>query len=193
MNEKDQNRILTVPNILSFFRLCLVPVFVWLYSVEQNFAWAAAILILSGLTDLVDGIIARRFHSVSNLGKILDPIADKLTQAAALFCLILRFPLMIAPFILLVVKEIFVGITGAMVIRRTGKVYGANWHGKVATWLLYITMIVHVIWHDIPLTYSNLFIVICIIVMAVSFVLYGTHNIRILRNAKLSDNAENDI
>lgn len=187
MNENYENRILTIPNALSAFRLCLIPVFIWLYSLEQNYSWAAGILILSGLTDLIDGIIARRFHSVSNLGKILDPIADKLTQAAALFCLVFRFPFMLAPFILLVLKEIFVGITGAMAIQKTGKVFGADWHGKVATWLLYAMMILHVIWRDIPAWLSNLFIVICIVVMAVSLVLYGIRNIKMLMGAEYDE------
>ncbi len=191
MNQKNENKILTIPNALSLFRLCLIPVFIWLYIGVQNYAWAAAILVLSGLTDLVDGIIARRFGSISNFGKILDPIADKLTQGVVLFCLILRFPLMLIPFTILILKEIFVGITGALVIRKTGKVYGANWHGKVATWLLYIMMIVHVIWHGLPASFSNLFIAISAIVMIISFVLYGVGNIKKLVRPKPNDDIEN--
>ena len=86
----SQSRILTIPNLLSFFRLCLIPVFMWLYCVEKNYLWTGIILILSGLTDTVDGIIARKFNMISDLGKVLDPIADKLTQAAMLFCLLTR-------------------------------------------------------------------------------------------------------
>ena len=80
--EENLNRIITVPNLLSFFRLCLIPVIIWSYCVKKNPLLAGEILLLSGLTDLADGYIARRFHRISNLGKILDPVADKLTQAA---------------------------------------------------------------------------------------------------------------
>ena len=84
--EENLNRIITVPNLLSFFRLCLIPVIIWSYCVKKNPLLAGEILLLSGLTDLADGYIARRFHMISNLGKILDPVADKLTQAAMLIC-----------------------------------------------------------------------------------------------------------
>ena len=75
ISNKYEKKIITIPNILSFFRLCLIPVIVWLYGVAHNYVWAGYILILSGMTDMIDGYIARRFHMVSNLGKILDPIA----------------------------------------------------------------------------------------------------------------------
>ena len=80
--KENLNRIITVPNLLSFFRFCLIPVIIWSYCVKENPLLAGEILLLSGLTDLADGYIARRFHMISNLGKILDPVADKLTQAA---------------------------------------------------------------------------------------------------------------
>ena len=70
----------TIPNLLSFFRILLIPAFAVLFSKGQ-LVWAVVMLALSGLSDFFDGKIARRFNQVSELGKILDPIADKLTQA----------------------------------------------------------------------------------------------------------------
>ena len=180
----SQSRILTIPNLLSFFRLCLIPVFMWLYCVEKNYLWTGIILILSGLTDTVDGIIARKFNMISDLGKVLDPIADKLTQAAMLFCLLTRFPLMIAPLALMVVKEFFMGVTGLLVIRKTGEVFGADWHGKVNTWLLYAMMILHVFWYNIPDTVSRVLIGICVVMMLISLVLYGRHNLKALKETE---------
>ena len=180
----SQSRILTIPNLLSFFRLCLIPVFMWLYCVQKNYLWTGIILILSGLTDTVDGIIARKFNMISDLGKVLDPIADKLTQAAMLFCLLTRFPLMIAPLALMVVKEFFMGVTGLLVIRKTGEVFGADWHGKVNTWLLYAMMILHVFWNNIPDTVSRVLIGICVIMMLISLVLYGRHNLKALKETE---------
>ena len=177
----SQSRILTIPNLLSLFRLCLIPVFMWLYCVEKNYLWTGIVLIISGLTDTVDGIIARKFNMISDLGKVLDPIADKVTQAAMLFCLLTRFPLMIAPLALMVVKEFFMGVTGLMVIQKTGKVFGADWHGKVNTWLLYAMMILHVFWYNIPDIVSKVLIGIFVVMMLISLLLYGRHNLKALR------------
>lgn len=176
-----QGRIITIPNILSFFRICLLPVLVWLYCVERNDLWTMLVLLLSGATDLADGFIARKFHMVSDLGKVLDPIADKLTQGVMLACLIVRFPLMAVPFSLMLVKEMFMGITGLLAIRRTGKVFGARWHGKAATCLLYFTVILHVAWPGIPAAASGISIAACVLMMAVSLIYYAIDNIKALR------------
>lgn len=178
---KSENKILTAPNLLSLFRLLLIPVIVWLYWFQKDYFPAGALLILSGLTDLADGYIARHFNAVSNVGKILDPIADKLTQAAMLFCLVTRFPLMAAPFGFLVIKELFIGTTGLLMIRKTGKVVGADFHGKVATTLLYAMMILHIFWIDITPEISAVTIVICLISMAFTLLVYGNRNMRVLQ------------
>lgn len=177
----SQNKIITIPNILSFFRLCLIPVIIWLYCIRKQYMEAGIVLILSGATDVADGFIARHFHMISNLGKVLDPIADKLTQAAMLFSLCTRFPLMILPLALMVVKEAFMGITGLLIIRKTGSVFGADWHGKAATVLLYATMILHVFWFQIPETVSNVLIGACAVMIFISFMLYIRHNVRMLK------------
>lgn len=181
-NNNLQSRILTIPNLLSFFRLCLIPVFMWLYCVDENFIWTGIILIVSGITDTVDGLVARHFHMISDLGKVLDPIADKLTQAAMLFCLLTRFPLMIVPLGLMVFKEFFMGVTGFLVIQKTGRVFGADWHGKVNTWLLYAMMILHVFWYNIPEHVSGILIAVCVGMMLLSLALYGRHNIKALKD-----------
>lgn len=185
--QKKQNssadRIFTIPNMLSFFRICLIPVIVWLYLVKKNYTWTVCILILSGVTDMVDGFIARRFNMISNLGKVLDPIADKLTQAMMLVCLFTRFPMMIVPLALMLVREIFMGVTGLMIIKKTGNVLGACWHGKAATCLLYVMMILHVFWYDIPAFVSDFAITACILMVAVSFGLYGVRNMKILKQS----------
>lgn len=184
---KKQNssadRIFTIPNMLSFFRICLIPVIVWFYLVKKNYTWTVCILILSGATDMVDGFIARRFNMISNLGKVLDPIADKLTQAVMLVCLFTRFPMMIVPLVLMLVRELFMGVTGLMIIKKTGNVLGACWHGKMATCLLYVMMILHVFWYDIPVFVSDFAITACILMVAVSFGLYGVRNMKILRQS----------
>ena len=176
-----QHRILTIPNLLSFLRLCLIPIIVWLYIGKENYSLTLMVLILSGVTDIVDGIIARKCNMISNFGKAFDPIADKLTQMAMLFCLISRFPYMVAPFVLLVVKEVLTGITALVSIKRTNTVKGAVWHGKLTTVALYTMMAIHLLWYNIPHTISLIMVGVCIGIMLMSFIMYGIPNIKAIR------------
>lgn len=178
-----QKKILTIPNILSFVRLAMIPVIVWCYCVKRSYGGTAVLLVLSGLTDLADGFIARHFHMISDLGKILDPIADKLTQAAVLFGLATDHPGMMALFVLLFVKEVCMAILGLVAIKKTGKVNGAVWHGKVTTVLLYATMTLHILWPQIPVVLSHTTALICAVMMIVSFVLYGRRDVRAVKSS----------
>lgn len=178
---KYQKKILTIPNILSFFRLCLIPVIVWLYSFKQDYLWTLLILTLSAITDIVDGMIARRFHMISDFGKIFDPIADKLTQLAMMICLVSRFSHMLIPIVLLVIKEVFTGITALISIKRTNVVKGAVWHGKLTTVALYTMMAVHLIWYNIPLGVSEILVGVCIGIMLMSFIMYVVQNIKAIK------------
>ena len=101
---KDQ--VLTIPNLLSVIRLALIPLIVWLYVGKQAYSIAVIIILLSGATDIIDGAIARRFHMVSDLGKILDPVADKMTQGAVILCLALKYRWMRGLIVLFIIKEI---------------------------------------------------------------------------------------
>lgn len=177
-----QKKIITIPNILSFFRLCLIPVIVWLYTVKQDHFLTLIILVLSGVTDIVDGIIARKCNMISDFGKAFDPVADKLTQIAMLFCLVSRFPYMMIPFVLLVVKEVFTGITALITIKRTNTVKGAVWHGKLTTIALYSMMAIHLLWYNIPRAVSLILVGICIGIMLMSFILYAIQNIKAIKN-----------
>ena len=181
MNQRnDPGKLWTIPNLLSFFRLCLIPVMVWLYTVRENYIFTMLVLVLSGITDVADGIIARKLNMVSDFGKAFDPIADKLTQVAMMFCLVTRFPWMILPLVLMVIKELFTGITGLLTIRKTGKVEGAVWHGKVTTVLLYTMMGIHLVWFSIPPLLSGFLIGISTGMMLLSAVGYGIRNIKML-------------
>ena len=173
--------ILTIPNMLSFFRLLLIPVIVVTYLKYDNFSLTVILVLLSGLTDVLDGFIARKFNMVSDFGKILDPIMDKLTQAAMLLCLFSRFTKMMYLFLLLSVKEIVTAITGIIGINKSGEVKGADWHGKLSTCTLYAMMIVHMLWYDIPPHVSDFLVTICAFVMCMSFVLYVMRNIKLMK------------
>lgn len=178
----SESRVITIPNILSAFRICLIPVIVWLYLGKQQYRYAGYVFILSAATDIVDGYIARHYHMISALGKILDPIADKLTQGTVLICLIFRFPLVMMPLFVLVAEEIFMGISGYFVIRKTGCVYGADWHGKAATCFIFSMIALHVFWPQITPVVSTVSIIACTIMIAVSFLLYGIRNVKLLKH-----------
>ena len=171
-------QILTIPNLLSVFRILLIPLIVWLYCGKQDYLLAAWVLLLSGVTDIADGFIARRFRMVSDLGKVLDPIADKLTQTAALVCLLTRFRAVWWLLGVLVVKETVMTVMGLLVIRRTGSVYSASWHGKLATCVIYTTIFLHIIWYDIPEEVSAVLAWCAIGTILLSLALYTVQNLR---------------
>ena len=181
---KYKNKILTIPNILSFFRICLIPVIVWLYIGKENYLLTLVILILSGVTDVVDGIIARKCNMISDFGKAFDPIADKLTQAAMLCCLVSRFQHMLIPLGMLVIKEVFTGITALISIKKTDKVEGADWHGKLTTVFLYLMMGIHLFWFNIPTSVSLVMVGMCVGIMLMSFIMYLVRNIKTIKSAK---------
>jgi len=175
--DRFKKKILTIPNILSLLRLCLIPLMLWLYNFQQDYFGTLLVLLLSGATDIIDGIIARRFNMISDFGKAFDPIADKLTQMAMLYCLVTRFPYMIIPLVLLVIKEVLAAVMNLITIKKTKEVLGALWHGKLTTVLLYGTVALHLVWFNIPKSVSNIFIALCTAMMLYSAVRYTIRHI----------------
>lgn len=173
-----QRRYLTLPNLLSLLRILLIPLIVWAYTARGDRLLTVGLLFLSGLTDVVDGWIARHFGQVSDLGKVLDPVADKLTQTAMLICLFARYPLMLLPLLLLVVKEFAATVLGLWVIRRTGQVNGAEWHGKAATVLLYSMMGLHLLFGGMPRWLSHGMILLTAGMVLYSGICYTLRSLR---------------
>lgn len=170
--KKASDKIITIPNILSLIRLLLIPVFLWFYIREQNYSLAAVVIIFSGFSDVLDGFIARRFKQITNLGKVLDPIADKLTQFAVLVCLLIRFDYMLAPLLLLVIKEIALFTFGLVLYRKNKCLIGALWHGKIAALGLYFMLFIHLVWIKIPESVSLVTFTVAITLMLMSLFLY---------------------
>jgi cardiolipin synthase len=161
----------SIPNIMSYFRFLLIPVFVVLY-VEGQGMWSLVTLAVSALTDVLDGRIARKYNMVTNLGKIIDPVADKLTQAAMILCVGLRFPSMWILLGIHVVKELAMLWIGYKVLDVTGRVNSSNWYGKACTALLYAVMMLHIIWPGIPLELSTALVVLCGAMIIFCFIMY---------------------
>lgn len=173
--------IFTIPNILSMFRLLLLPVIVYTYINQKDYVLTGVLLLVSGITDLLDGYIARTFNMMSDLGKILDPVADKATQAVVLLCLITRFRWLIIPFICILIKELFMSCIGMVVIKKTGEVHSALWHGKVATFMLDFMIIVHIVFYNVSSTLSIILTIVSTLLILLSFYLYAKENINILK------------
>lgn len=184
MKENSKNLTFTIPNILTLLRLLLIPLFIWLYGFKSNYPLALVVLFVSGLSDVLDGYIARNFDQVSSLGKILDPFADKLTQAAVVFCL-LKTPYiesvhMLSLFIFLIIKDLIIATLGFLVMKKRNFITGSFWYGKLAALSLYIMMIIHIIWIDIPSRLSLGLIFGCFFFMLLAFILYLILYIKLL-------------
>ena len=168
-----KEQILTVPNLLSVIRLLMIPLIVWLYFGVKHYPAATGVLVASGITDIADGIIARKFHMVSDFGKVLDPIADKLTQGVLIICLASRYKWMSVLIALFIGKEICMAALGYLALKRKDVVNGAKWYGKVNTAFLYIVMAVLILFPNIPMEIANGLILTSGCLMIVSFILYA--------------------
>ena len=135
--EAVSDRVLTIPNALSALRLVGVPVFLWLLFTHQDI-WAFVVLALSGLTDYLDGKIARRFNLVSRVGQLLDPLADRLYVLTTLVALTIRDIIPLWLLVVLVGRDLFMGVV-ILLLKRVGQTgLPVHFVGKAATFnLLY--------------------------------------------------------
>lgn len=165
----------TVPNILCYIRFILIPVFIYLYIKAQEpreYLQAAAVVFVSGLTDFFDGFIARTFHMVTDLGKLIDPIADKLTQASLIFVLVVKVKWMFLLLILFVIMQLFMLAAGLVMLKKNKRLNGAKWFGKVSTTMFYATMLFLVAIPTLKGSVTNLLMLVCGAFLFLSFVLY---------------------
>ena len=134
-----KQEIRSIPNLLSLFRLVLIPVYLPLYLIRTTPAshfLAAILFIISCITDFLDGWIARRFHMVTNLGKLLDSLADKATQLAVTACLSIRYPELLPVFLMLACKESLQAMLSWVFFKQNKVLPGALLAGKTSTAVL---------------------------------------------------------
>ena len=173
----------SIPNMLSYFRLLLIPLFIVLY-VREDFTEALITLAASGLSDILDGRIARKYDMVTDLGKVLDPVADKLTQCAMMLCVAMRYPAMWWLLGLHVVKETVMLIMGWYVLKRTDTVNSAIWAGKLCTGVIYAVMMLHVILPHLPQPVSVGCTIVCAGLIVLSLIVYTARYVKILGGKK---------
>ena len=174
-NKKWKTEIFTIPNLLSLFRLLLIPAYLVLYlnATEPKQYWIAGlILAISCLTDAIDGKIARHFHMVSTVGKILDPLADKVTQFVLTICLSLKYPALNPVLVLFVFKELFQLITGIIYLRKGKMLSGALPAGKVSTAVLFASLTLLVFFPSLPAGFVKTIALMDSIFLIISFVSY---------------------
>ena len=177
-----KKEIWTIPNLLSLFRLILIPVYITIYShanKDSDYYLAAMILAVSCLTDLIDGKIARRFNMISTIGKILDPLADKLTQFALILCLTARYSILWYLVVLFVVKESFQLVAGGINLKRGRMLKGALLSGKVCTTVLFVSLIIMVM---LPELKYNQILTIFVIDMAFMLLSFGNYLFTYFKN-----------
>lgn len=170
-----KKEILTIPNLLSLFRLALIPVYVVLYlnaSTTPEYFLAGTILAVSCLTDMVDGQIARRFNMISNVGKLLDPFADKATQFTLTLCLSLKYPILHPVLALFVVKEIFQLIAFIINFRRGKALPGSIFAGKLCTTVLFVSLIAMVLFPNMNPILVDIIAATDTVFLAIAFISY---------------------
>ena len=166
----------TIPNILSYIRILMIPLYVYLYvnaETTTDYYWAAGLLVLSGITDSLDGIIARKTGQITNLGKLIDPIADKLTQIAVVGAMLIERPYILPLLIIFIIKELFLLINSVVLYQKEVMMDGSMWFGKVATAVFYVSMFLLVVFPTLDKSSSMPLIIITAIFQGGALLGYG--------------------
>ena len=174
LERKNRNQNWTIPNLLSVLRILVIGPFAYFFLNDQ-LLWAVAMLAFSGLSDLFDGLIARKFNQVTELGKMLDPVADKLTQATIAVCLAVKHPILIPILLVFVLKELGMLLGGCILLKKKKRPCAAKWYGKVATFSFYISAVVIVVMEGVFHLYTTTTVVISYVLLGITavFMIYA--------------------
>ncbi len=175
---------MNIPNIFTIIRLCMVPVFVFVFfsQITDHFLYASLIFVFAGITDVLDGYIARRYHLITKLGQIMDPLADKLMQLVVLACLTYEGMIPLWIIIIYGIKESTMIFGGLFLYTQKEKtVIPANLYGKIATLLFYLAVLSLVI--QFIYSYHIFIIAVSFSVLALfQYFVIGSKKINVLKN-----------
>lgn len=197
----------TIPNWMCFVRIALIPAFAVLF-IKGYYLWAVITMIVAALTDVFDGKIARKYNMVSNLGKILDPIADKLSQMAIVVILIIKFwqndGIVKYIFFLFIIKELIMIIGGGILLSKGMRPAAAEVWGKAATVVFYVFMITIIalgspdsplvgVWFfkQLPQTLTTVMVIISAVLAFVSLFGYAPGFIKQMKENKAASKSDN--
>ena len=176
-----------IPNILSSFRICLVPVFIIVYFRDDSELKLAAVLVyaIAALSDFFDGYIARRFQAASNIGKVLDPLGDKLMTFAVMLCITIDGLIPIVPVIVVGVKEVLMA-AGGFVLHKVAKVeiLPSNIIGKTSTVVFFLVFVTLILFRDIPGWLSLVLISFAMVLTFIALASYFSRYIKVMKNRK---------
>ena len=139
---------MNLPNALTVFRLLLVPVFTYLYA-RGAYTWGLVVFVTAALTDTLDGYIARKYHQITDFGKLADPLADKLMTLSMLYCLCRSGYVPWWILYIILAKELVLIIGGTLLVRCRNVVPYSNWAGKITTVTFIVSIICVYPWHEI--------------------------------------------
>jgi cardiolipin synthase len=178
--------LVNIPNILSIFRLALVPVFVTVYfgGSQNSHIYATGVYVLAAVTDFLDGRIARKYNLVSKLGRILDPLGDKIMTFAVLLCITIDKLVPVWAVVIFFIKEGLMAIGGLLIYKKYTDMPPANYIGKTATVVFVVVCALLMLIDDIPKVYATAMISIAIIVMLAAFVSYLVRYIKMMQSMK---------
>lgn len=176
MKNKDfWHEYFSIPNLMGYFRIVLVFVYMFLFyrALDGGLYWPViATIVVSGVTDFFDGKVARKFDMVTEWGKVLDPIADKLTIGAIILTLSFKYRIVIAMVILYIIKEGFMAVAGLISIKKGNKVEGAMWYGKVCTFGTYVVLIALLLFPNMNIMFVDVLVAVDMIIMLFTFIEY---------------------
>lgn len=161
-----------VPNILTIVRFILIPFIVY-FAMKEQYIITLIILVTSGITDILDGIIARKYHFITDFGKLMDPLADKATQIAALVVLVLQNIIPFWILVVVIIKE-FIMVAGASFLYGKETVVFSKWYGKLSTVLFYIAIFSSLIikYFNITFNFANYIYYLAVAVTIFSLIMY---------------------
>ena len=193
----DWAYIFTVPNILCYFRILLIaPMLIFFFKAREEgypehlTISAAACLMLSGLTDFFDGMLARKLNQITELGKMLDPVADKLTLFAVGVCIIFIEPAALPVISLLIIKDFLMLLGASYMLKHKVRPCAAKWYGKIGTFLFYISVVLIVIFElvlnmqAVFRPYAFVLLTLTAVMMIYSLVRYSMFFIKIMKEEK---------
>jgi len=166
---------MNIPNLLTVARFCLIPVFMYVFynpNIQNNIFWGVMVFIIAGVTDLLDGYIARKYNLITKWGKLMDPLADKLMLITVLVSLYVK-GIIPAPIIFVVfTKELLMIVGAAFLYRNRNIVVEANFFGKVASASFYVAVVATVI----KLPYYHILLYIAVFLALLALIQYGYRN-----------------
>lgn len=177
---------MNIPNLLSLFRLVLTPVFaaVFFSPLPDARRWASAVYLAAFLTDIFDGWIARHFHQITRLGRILDPLADKLMTFCVIVCITVDGIIPLWAVVVFFLKELTMSIGGLLMYRKIGDVISANLLGKASTGLFFVVCAALVLFPKIPQPWPTGLISAALALAILAFFCYLHQFVRVLEERK---------